>query len=429
MKTEHISDALNFLNDDIIEETDKAREIHSTTNLTTQRSPRVWWKWAAIAASLILVAYTGIRVFPTINTLPEENISDSEATNSETGLPLLPAFEDTGDGMSFEGYLAYDISDLVSGNPWTEDAGFTTLPVYRNPITYNEHHIASGADFDKMRERLIEIAVRMGLNPDTLTITDDAPDEELQKKTTEKMNGQVPEGYFNPTCVMTEADGVKIDVNQRLEATIHFEPARSLPAKYHFADYAPYEDVLKVAEYLKEEYKDLIAMKDPQTNISGGDYNIYLQQNYNIRFFNSDNDPKKQFLNYIFDRISFSCNDEGKLFLARVWQPDLSQKVGDYPIITPTEAAELLSARNYISSVPDEIAKAESAAKIELIYRTGSYDQYYMPYYRFLVELPDRDLSHIKEEHDGLKSYGAYYIPAIRSDHLLDMPTWDGSFN
>ena len=44
MKKEHISDALNMLNDDIIEETNKVRANAKPT--------RKWVKWGAVAACL-----------------------------------------------------------------------------------------------------------------------------------------------------------------------------------------------------------------------------------------------------------------------------------------------------------------------------------------------------------------------------------------
>ena len=61
--------------------------------------------------------------------------------------------------------------------------------------------------------------------------------------------------------------------------------------------------------------------------------------------------------------------------------------------------------------------------KAELIYRTGEYEEYYMPYYRFYVELPE------EERENGLKTYGAYYVPAVESSYIYNMPVWDGSFN
>ena len=32
-------------------------------------------------------------------------------------------------------------------------------------------------------------------------------------------------------------------------------------------------------------------------------------------------------------------------------------------------------------------------------------------------------------ESDGLKTYGAYYVPAVQSEYLEGLPVWDGGFN
>ena len=74
--------------------------------------------------------------------------------------------------------------------------------------------------------------------------------------------------------------------------------------------------------------------------------------------------------------------------------------------------------------MPDE----EYIKKVELVYRTGDMEEYYLPYYRFLVELPEEENSEIESEH-GLKNYGAYYVPAVESSYLTNMPVWDGGFN
>ena len=52
MKKEHISDALNMLNDDIIEETNKVRANAKPT--------RKWVKWGAVAACLCLAVTIAI---------------------------------------------------------------------------------------------------------------------------------------------------------------------------------------------------------------------------------------------------------------------------------------------------------------------------------------------------------------------------------
>ena len=55
MKKEQISDALNMLNDDIIEETNNVR--------TNAKPKRKWVKWGVVAACLCLAVTIAIPVF------------------------------------------------------------------------------------------------------------------------------------------------------------------------------------------------------------------------------------------------------------------------------------------------------------------------------------------------------------------------------
>ncbi len=396
----------------------------------------VWLKWGTMAAVLcFLISGTaallnhGIRN-TRVDEKPPVGSSDTTGTlvqgQPETALPLLTVTYNSSESMGFEGYMAYDISELINANPWNEEMELSTMPVFKNPLTYDTNYIATGADFDKMREFLLDIAGRFGLDANTLTITDDVPDEETMRKINEKLQidgDPVPDGYFAPTSLIIKADGLEIEVNQAMTAKISFDPAVPLPVEYNFTHHAPYEDIVAVAEYLKTEYKEMIDIDDPQVNIYDGSYNIYAQQGYSIEFFDASGNDTEQILNYNFNRTAFYCDDEGKLFLARIYQPDLSENVGDYPIITLKEASELLSNGNYITTVPYEMPGSEYVKKGELIYLTREQEEYYMPYYRFYVELPEE-----KREY-GLKDYGAYYVPAVREEYIANMPTWDGNFN
>ena len=53
------------------------------------------------------------------------------------------------------------------------------------------------------------------------------------------------------------------------------------------------------------------------------------------------------------------------------------------------------------------------------------YTSDYLPYYRFLVELPQEHFGH----NNGTKTYGAYYVPAVNMAYLPDVTLWNGTFN
>ena len=393
MKSEKLLEKIGEISDAYITEANPVAKI---------RKKGPWIKWGALVACLTLAIFTVIKMIPANPVEPELG-----------GLPLLAISEDLGESMGFEGYTAYDISEIVNSNPWTDTKEISTLPVYQNPLTYDENHQVTGADFDKMKEFLLNVANRLGGDVDNLEITGNAQGvkAEIRKK----------------------SETIGIEVDQQMTAKIEFDPAITLPKEYNFAQYATYEQVAEVAEYLKEQFKDLIGMDNSQANIYGGDYAIFseedieshgaqLAQGYSIEFYDHSPDITSQIINYNFNRVAFYCDDHGKLFLARVFQPDLSGKVGDYPIITTYEAKELLKNGNYITTVPEELPGPEYVAKVELIYRTSGRVQYFIPYYRFYVELPD-------QMENGLKTYGAYYVPAVEGKYLYNMPVGEARFN
>lgn len=388
MRQEYISDALNMLNDDIIRETDQIRE-----KARRRRNNR--WRWAAAAACFVFAVYAGARWM----------LSQSPADDT-SNLPVLTMENRTGD-MGYEGLMAYGISELVNGNPWTGDAGIFSLPVYKNPLSrhVSENGIIRilGADSDTMKNFLMDIADRLDMDTDKI--------EDTMREDEE-------------TYVIAEGNGIEIEVDSTMTATITFTPSVSLPDEYNFTySSSSYEEIEAVAEYLKKTYRDLIDMEEPQANIYGGDYTFERQKGYRIEFFEEDEDLIRQVINYNFNRITFSCDEEGKLWIVRIYKPDLSEKAGDYPIISSEEAAELLENGNYITSMPFEMPGLDHVAKVELVYRVGAGEKYFMPYYRFYVDMPDM------EADDGLKTYGIYYVPAVEGKYISDMPVWDGHLN
>ncbi len=388
------------------------RYVEAADGQPTKKT-RGWGRYAALAAGLAIIVFAGTRWFPAV---------------VENELPMLTVSGNGNGGMGFEGHMAYDITELVNANPWTEDVEITHLPVYKNLVRFDERYNVMDADADRMREFLLDVAERLGADADTLTITDDAPDEEERRRIEEKyaaIGEDVPPDSFEPTRVIAETDGWKISVDRLICAAVTFDPMVELPEGYSFTFYSTYEEFREVAEYLMEEYRDFIGFDDPQIDIGDGSRDIYTRQKYSLQFFENGNDIIEKIVNYNFNWVSFSGSEESGLWLARVDRTDLSEKVGDYPIITADEARKLLLNGNYITTVPYDITDAGDIAKVELIYRTGRHEEYYMPYYRFYVEIPGNTFS----IENGMKNYGVYYVPAVEGEYLENMPVWDGRFN
>ena len=174
-------------------------------------------------------------------------------------------------------------------------------------------------------------------------------------------------------------------------------------------------------------------MEQPAAAIRGGDYDIYFQQHYQIGFYDSAGDLASQIISWNLNQAIFLCDNHNQPYLVRIYQPDLSEKIGDYPIISLEEAEGLLETGHYTTSVPWEMPGMEYVAKAELVYRAGIGDEYIMPYYRFYAELPAHvtdlpapEASSTAEQ--ALKYYGVYYVPAVDSDYLESLPVWDEAF-
>lgn len=408
MKSERILNAMGNIDDELIE----------AARPGTQAKKRGGLKWAAAAACLAAALVGGFALYNSRTAAPDR-----------LDLPVLDITPKEGaSAFGFEGYLAYDISELASANPWTEKMDLKTLPVFRNPVDYDRAGMpkapVSEETMEVMTDCLLEAAKRLGL--ENVQVTDNAPSQDEMDTVREKfasVGEEIPEGYFAPTEVMAQCDGVKLTVGADLGVRIDFDPAVALPEEINFTCNSSYEDAKAAAEYLLEQYRGLLGMEKPQVSLTGGDYTYSGEQMFGIEFFDAAGSKTDRILNYNFNSARFSCNDKGELWIVRLNQTDLSRKVGDYPIISVKEAQERLCAGNYITTVPEEMPGAEHIAKVELIYRDSHYDQYLMPYFRFYVELPSmaRD--------NGLKDFGAYYVPAVSGEFLTGMPVWEGQYN
>ena len=314
MKREDISDAMAQIGDDLLEEADAARGTGDVR--------RNHWKgWAALAACAGVVLFGAVRwgggpaePAPTPaaeTTAPPETAAPAETAQPAVtpvptvdGLPMLTI--ELGEmGMGFEGYMAYDSSELVSGNPWTEEAGLTTLPVYENPLELDEYGQPAG-DRTAMEAALREVAGRLGLEGAEIEETDWG-------------------------ALVIRGEGLTLDVTATLPVTLEFEPTHALPEGYDFGYHAPYDAMEAAGEYLMETYAALLDMETPILSLWGGDYNIYREQGYQIEVYEGAGDLTDQLVGYHFRRVAFYPNEEGRLWIIRFYQADLSHKLGDYP--------------------------------------------------------------------------------------------------
>lgn len=391
-----------------------------------------WTKWGAAAcAAALVVAIVAVAVLPR----NEEHSSLSSGAAQQqaqegSSLPILTISEGANQGMGFEGYMAYDVSKIISVNPWTEDSQISELPVYKNPLEYHSKSpsmLIGGIDVERMREQLLNVAERLGLDTSKLEVKEVTKSEqELQdlKEWSARNGEEIPAAQLEPSQLVIETEGMRLDITPDLTTSIFFEPMVQLPEEYHIDVPATEEGYMKLAHYLQEAYGELIEFESPKAEVDGGDYTYDGQRLFHyVSFFDASETAEEAIINYNFDRVIFYVNEGKGLTTVRVYATDQSQKVGDYPLITVDEAKEKLAEGAYKSTVPAAFPGLDYVARTELIYRTGRYETYFMPYYRFLVEMPEM------VHENGLKTYGAFYVPAVEEEYLSDQIVWDGRFN
>lgn len=377
MKNEKLLDAIGKIDDGLVQAAAPKTKASGERAVGAEK----WLKWTAVAACLAVVVFAGAKLlFP------------NQEPPAVAELPMLSITEYF-DGMGFGALMAYDISEIVNDNPWTEDADLTTLPVYRNVRLYSEENQITENDVKDMEEVLRTVAGRLGLDTNALEITRDIP-----------KRADLNQLYYNSGMVSAEADGISIKVDSKLNVDIRG---------------------------LSKVRQCLLPMEAPRMSISGGDRSIYGERSpYHSYLYDGAGDLTEQIINFNFYTLSFNQMDDGRV-CAQITLPDLSEKVGDYPILTVKEARKLLLNGDYITTVPAEIPGEEYISKVELVYRTGQLEKYYMPYYRFYVEIPRTAWSEgiTRNEANGLKTYGIYYIPAVEPQYITDKLVDDGGYS
>lgn len=379
-------DKMSFADPAYVEEADRPVKKRTT-----------WRRWGAMAACLAVLLGVGFLFFP--------RSSPDTPDPVQTELPTLPvSMGPSLGGYGFEGYYVRDISDLKNTSPSQIGSLPDTLPVFRNAAGGYPLQAASEEYKAKMLTLCRSVTGRLGWDA-----------EKTAEVWEERSDGLAP-----TTVTATGADGVKIEVDQFMTVTISY-PDRNRPFSENVLP--TYDDAHKLAEKLLAEYRDLMNFANPQICITGGDYNIDGEQSYDIAFVETGGTQTEELLEFFFHGAEFFCNEGGEPWLIRLRCTDLSDKVGDYPIITAQQAQAQLVAGHYITSCGWEMPGEAYIRKVELVYRTGEYDEYFMPYYRFYVELLE------EAPVEGCMHLAAYYVPAVAEEYLAPLSTWDGRFN
>ena len=380
MKAQRLFQILNELDTDL---------INSSERIPLKRR-KPYLPALATAASLFLLIGIGKYLY---TNRPDPSLPKLE---------LNPDYFNSG-GCGFSGCHAYDISELVNSNPWTEDCSLTALPVFRNNHPVDGAGAPLSRDWEYIDQSLRRVAGYFGVTDLDYLHT-----------------------MIDP--VTAQVEGMEFKISHPTDVEVFLNPTWEIPEEYRITGYrSTYEEAYSLAEYLLSTYPELIPLENPTINIWGGDYGnsgTDYWQDYDIGYYETTEDETQNILNYNFNQIRFYSNDEGNLWIYRAGQIDIRDMLGYYPIISADEAQKLLCKGYYGTNVPEDFPGEKYIAKKELIYRNDIMQDIYIPYYEFYVELPE------EYARNGQTCYGLYYVPAIEGKYIEDfLSVWNIRFN
>lgn len=400
MKANDLLDMIGNTDDSIIEEAKKRKKPVISR----------WTKWVAVAACLCLVAGGLFAITRPSGTTPV--ISG--------GLPQIAIPKYESNGMGFEGLMYYNAEELENGNPWREDIALDTLPVFRNG-SYDPSGagVPIGLSEAEMIAELENAAKVLGL--------------EIQETKTEANDTKSEDGTIIPGDAIYSIRAITGSGNLIVYANgslvYNLPSGYELPEEYHFTyDDTSDSEAEAVMTYLTETYASFLNYDHPEIVLQG-DYTFNGDYTRRYLVYDTGTDMTESILNYNFRAAQFAPDDSGNLMLIRLSDGlRMAEKIGDYPLISAAEAKEKLLDGQYQTSVPVAMTGEKYIAKVELVYRSGPREETLLPYYRFYVELQDADGWQMTQS-NGLKTYGAYYVPAIQDDYISNLSTYNGYFN
>lgn len=354
----------------------------------------------AVAACLTVAVLIPVLVLTVIvpgvnparkNLTPTENSAQNGSLNSsvteetlssesEPDLPKLTIAADNGRSGGGK-YFGCRAEDIDISNPWTEDMDIKKFPVYK---------CTENLSAEEMTAIGKKVAEKLGIKEYSCTFH---PTEEGID-------------FLRPEHVTITSEIAEITTISSGTTSVYFNTVIKLPEEFDFYNFdktIAQKDA--IADYLVEHY-NVRDIRSPLIKIEN------MTDSVAIYMYNNDVDNAEKILEYFCTPVIYMINTQGMLRNILINDYRLNEKIGDYPIISLTEAKELLLENHYISNY-DDVPNQNNIYTVQFCIIPLNDEQ--LPYYVFYIETPSL-------ETDGNKVYGTYYVPAIESEYLTNFP-------
>lgn len=334
----------------------------------------------------------------------EEEIIESVVESAPTlELEKITIPESFSGDMGFEGLMYYGGDDFYS-NHAVSVVSAETMPVYRN-LSSDKYGRAHGMTYDELEEKFNSLAEYFDMSDC----------DRIEIRFGENDMGIDPD--YVHSISSNNAEGVSLSVKADGSWSVIFD--EKVPS--------PCDSEEETSLYFAEKYGELFDFDSPECYVFA-DRDIYGELNYHNWVYEKGADEVESLVNRSYCGVTVIIYGDGSFGGFHVSGGlDYSEKLGDYPIITESEALEALLDGNYITTVPVDylengIIAKENVLCAETVYRDSMAEEYFIPYYRFWVKL-----SGINE--GELTTYGAFYVPALEREYIANYEIFDGSFN
>ena len=341
----------------------------------------------------VLLVFVLITSLVACNNSKEDNSTIIEEQNSNIEVAMVSG----GDILAWP--LAYDITEILGEHPFMANSIPETMAVFKNkyvtdgagaplePLTDDEMIKLGDSVADRLGENIIEVENRHNNN------------------------------HLRMIC-----EGIEISVWGNGYVSVAFNKTFQLPMKIDGSR----ESYITAVNYVSEELKPLLELcgvKNP-TPVISHDYNFDGERSYDCNLVDADDSSSSVSLN-LADGYLYSMSWDS-------YKWSLGEVLGKYPTISYDEAKELLLAGHWYSIVPLEEGIDESDIVGAVIgYKSQCYDEVFMPFYAFYVDVTGRSEARLPSESIelGLKNYATYIVPAIEAEYLKDFPEIVVHFN
>lgn len=350
--------------------------------------------------------------------------TQQDEMTSDAALPEFSLKEANGAGFGMEAVMVREESELVP-TAWPVSSGETpaSLPVYENARpadatgarTYTEEELCTLArqtaqalglavesvevsPTEEQRQATLERFEEAGLLPSE----EDTPEAAAEKQAQLEYN--LAPSRATAVCtggaeVTAQRDGsVRVQLPQSFDAALDGSGAQAYAA---------------AVQRLADEYGAAFGMQAPQAAVQA-DYAFDGTLSLMHTVWDAAAPLAQQLAFASCGRLSFSTGEGGTIFYE---PPQLGEALGEYPLLSQSEAQALLLQGQCLAGAPYAVQSEADIAAVQLCYREGS--EVYAPWYRFWVKLPEEAQQNCAP---GCTVYGAYYVPAVRGEYIAGAP-------